>query len=206
MKIRSVIIICLLLVVTNGCEKEEITPCDRDWYFYLTDNEKAWLSLSLNKVFISFFDKNITEEEVIILVNSYPSLTDSIYTLRDSIYHEIYITFNDMNCNALLRLLKNLNKDNIISYATPFFSQNSPEIYGYLTPTNKIVCYTKLDDTEFRKNISKYSVTIISSLPDSHYLLSVGTLNNGFETFDVANRLYETGHMYYCHPAFEPIK
>ena len=97
-----------------------------------------------------------------------------------------------------------MNKDNETFTATPVFytSDNDPDSYWILESQ---VLTQNNEDVIFESNFIDYAETMGLELIESKYSMlyfKVKEVKTGFESLEIANRIYESGKAQYAHPNF----
>lgn len=192
-----------LFLIFLGCEKEEISLFERDYFYYTNNFEKIPLHLKASEVYVSFNKDTVSKEEAITFLSDYSYLTDFLTTSGTTNYNNFRIKINPADTLQLEKILKTLNQDPNINFANPVFTLASPISPGFIIPNNEIVCDPYINDASITKLFSRYNLAIIKSKPETlYYLLQVRDFTTGFETLDIANSLYESNKFNYCTPNF----
>lgn len=208
MKIILFILLSFLFLIFQGCEKveinqEEINPFERDYFYYTFNFEKIPLYLKGSELYVSFLKDTVSKEEAISILSKYSNLTDSLTPLGISNHDKLRVNINPDDTLHIEKILKTLNQDPNIDFATAIFTYSPDKSTGFIIPINEIICDPYITKDALRKLISGYNLSIIMSKPEHlFYLLKICDINNGFEPLEIANKLYESQKFNYCHPNF----
>ena len=120
-------------------------------------------------------------------------------------YKKIRVKINKKcNCDDVKSYLIAMNKDNETFTATPVFytSDNDPDSYWILESQ---VLTQNNEDVISESNFIDYAETMGLELIESKYSMlyfKVKEVKTGFESLEIANRIYESGKAQYAHPNF----
>jgi hypothetical protein len=204
---KKCILFLIGLVLITSCEKEDIPSTQElcsDEYFYYSGGSKIFLKHSLNEVWIVFKQNDLTGEGVKSILKKYFFLNIDNFS-ADSYYDKARVIINEnCDCTDFKNYLKELNKDNEISSATPVFYLSDDDPMSYWILLSEVL--TKNDNEKITESeFIKYAETLNLELIESKYStqhFKVMNVETGFEALEIANKIYESGKIQYSHPNF----
>jgi hypothetical protein len=201
-KIQSALL-AIFLILIMGCEKGELSPFERDYFYYTYNFDKIYLHLKGSEIYVSFIQETVSKEEAETFLSNYPSLTDFLTPINTTNFNNFRVRINSEDTLQLANILIALNQDPNIDFANPVFTSESSTSPSFIIPNNQIVCDPYSNDASITKLFSSYNLSVIESEPESfYYLLQIEDFTTGFETLDIANGLYRSKKFNYCHPNF----
>jgi hypothetical protein len=191
------------LLIFQGCEKGETNLFERDYYYYTFNFDKISLRLKGSELYVAFNKDTVSKEEATTFLSNYDYLTEFLTTNNTTNFNKFHVKINPEDTLLLEEILLTLNQDPNIDFANPVFTLSSPISPSFMILNNEIICDPYTNDASITELFSGYNLAIIKSEPESfYYLLQVRDFKTGFETLDIANRLYQSKKFNYCHPNF----
>ena len=214
MKTGLLILLAFFLFMFQGCRNDnETLPSGKNdyvfnenYFYYTFDWEKIRIYLNIPEIFVAFDKDSVSEAEANSVLDKYFNPPDSFY-IKSHTYNRFRLKFINDDTVFLKKMIRRLNTDSLIYYATPVFSFNpSPVIDPWgcedvLILSDEIVFEPIVPESEYKREISRFDLSIIK-YTSTYILLKVNNIENGFESLAISDFLYESQKFKYCDPNF----
>ncbi len=200
---KRTFLIFTFLIIIFSCGKEEtikykyeLDDCGTEYFYYgYGEVQKFYLGNLVPLITITFDD--VDDEKAYEVLSKYEFLHVSIrQSFEDNIPTPIY---QDCNCEEYKNILITLNNELEIESATPVFE-------GGIRFQNRIslVPVAGIDSSTIVSYCSDLGLELIEKVRMNAFIFKVreSDLITGFEIFDIANAIYESGKVEYSTPIF----